>query len=358
MPPVGDRSFLVDVIASGSVLGMGVGDTPEQVAGRLGDSFLEDKTRSSMRRDYGLVEFFWSRMSSRGPWLSAGFTVQVHRLATDPGLRDGRWARLGPRVPFASLRADLAPLGFQCAEITVQADRPDWRRYWHAEALIAIQVARTPWTGVLRTGDVFAIHAPYTAATVAADRMRSRRQSIRDGLAHLLTLDDDGRRAWLDRRQPAAADRVNWWLYLLVVIDSRLSGSRLGDQAAGRPDWVDLRIWLMDEGVTRGLLSPGRHAADMAYFVLVMRASRAASPSLPTADEVVRACLDAIAVEPEQAIARDGDGNLTTFDRAVVLPSRQANALVSAAQWHLDALGDLELAGRLQEWMSFRHLLA
>ncbi|HTU76728.1 MAG TPA: hypothetical protein VMG38_24700 [Trebonia sp.] len=350
---MGARSFLVDVIASGSVLGMGVGDTPDQVAGRLGDSFLEDKTRSSMRRDYGLVEFFWSRMSGRGPWLSAGFTVQVHRLATEPALRDGRWGRLGPRVPFAALRSDLAPLGFQCSEITVHADRPDWRRYWNAEALIAIQVARTRWTGVLRAGDVFAIHAPHTAATVAADTMRSRRQSVRDGLAHLLSLDDAGRRAWLDRRQAAAADRVNWWLYLIVVTDSRLS-----DQPASRPEWIDLRVWLMREGLSRGMISPVRHAADMAYFVLAMRASRATSPRLPTADIVVQACLDAIGVPPERAIARDGDGRLITFDRAAVLSSRQANTLLSAAQWHLDALDDPELAGRLQDWMSFRHLLA
>jgi len=353
VPEEGDRSFLVDVVATGSILGMGVGDTPDQVAGRLGDSFLEDKTRSSMRRDYGLVEFFWSRMSGRGPWLSAGFTVQVHRLATDPGLRDGRWGRLGPRVPFASLRAELAPLGFQCADITVHADRPDWRRYWHAEALTAIQVARTTWTGVLRAGDVFAIHAPHTTATVAADQMRSRRQSIRDSLAHLLSLDDACRRDWLDRRQPGPADRLNWWLYLLVVIDSRLS-----DQAGNRPEWIDLRVWLMREGVTRGVLSAAWQAGDMAYFALAMRASRAASPSLPTADDVVTACLDAIPVEPRQAIARDGDGRLVTFDRAVVLPSRQANALLSAAQWHLEALADPELAGRLEEWMSFRHLLA
>jgi hypothetical protein len=72
----------------------------------------------------------------------------------------------------------------------VHADRPDWRRYWRAEALIAIQVARTPWTGVLKAGDIFAPHAPYTAATVAADMMRSQRQSIRDGLVRGVRLRD------------------------------------------------------------------------------------------------------------------------------------------------------------------------
>ena len=81
------------------------------------------------------------------------------------------------------------------------------------------------------------------------------------------------------------------------------------------------------------------------------------SPTLPSADDVVRACLDAIPVPPEQAIGRDDDGSLLTFDAAVLRPSRQARYLVSAAQWHLDALADQELAGRLQEWMTIRHLL-
>jgi hypothetical protein len=353
MPAVGQRDFLLDVIAAGSVLGMGVGDTPDQVAGRLGDVFMEDTTRSSMRRDYGLVEFFWSRRTASDPWLSAGFTVQVHRLATGQGVMDGPWRRLAPRIPFKGLRADLAGVGIQCTEITAEADRPDWRRYWHTEALICVQVARTPWAGGLKAGDVFAIHAPHTVATVAADKMRDRRQSIRDGLEHLLRLDGAGRQEWLDRHQPGPADRVNWWLYLMVVIDGRLR-----DQPATRPDWIDLRLWLAREATARGVFSRAQHAGDMAYFVLAMRYERTASPSLPSADDVVRACLDAIPVPPRQAIGRDDDGGLITFDRAVIAPSRQARYLVSAAQWHLDALADQELASRLEEWMTIRHLLA
>jgi len=44
-------------------------------------------------------------------------------------------------------------------------------------------------------------------------------------------------------------------------------------------------------------------------------------------------------------------------DRVALGPSRQARFLVSAAQWHLDALADQELASRLHEWMAIRHLL-
>jgi hypothetical protein len=349
---VAERNFLIDVIASGSVLGLGVGDTPDQVAGRLGDTFLEDATRLTMRRDYGLVEFFWGRRSITDPWISAGFTVQVHRLATDRSLPQGRWARMGPRVPFADLSTELTRLGIHCAEITAEADRPEWRRYWHADALVSIQVARTPWRGVLKPGDVYAIHAPHTTATVAADKLRGRHQSIRDGLDHLLRLDEAGRRTWLDTRQPAPSERLSWWLYLLLVIDGGLR-----DRPASRPRLIELRLWLTRQALARGVFSPVRHAANMAYFVLAMRIARATSPTLPSADDVVRACLDAIPVTPGQAIARDDDGSLPTIDRAVLEPSRQARFLVSAAQWHLDALADQELASRLHEWMAIRHLL-
>jgi hypothetical protein len=352
VPAADEGDFLVDVIASGSIFGMGMGDTPDQVAGRLGDRFLEDTTRLTMRRDYGLVEFFWSRRSAADPWLSAGFTVQVHRLAADPAIMDGPWGRVRQRVRFADLRAELDRLGFHCADITVQADRPGWRRYWHEEALVSIMVTRTSRAGILKAGDVFAIHAPHTAATVAADKMRSQHQSIRDGLKHLLRLGDDDRRAWLDRRQTEGADRVNWWLYLMVVIDSRLR-----DQPARRPDWIDLRVWLTREAMARGIVSPVCHAVDMAYLVLAMRQAQAASLALPSADDVVRACLDATSVPPQQAAGRDGDGHLIMFDRAVLMPSRQARFLVTAAQWHLDALADQELATRLHEWMAIRHLL-
>jgi hypothetical protein len=145
---------------------------------------------------------------------------------------------------------------------------------------------------------------------------------------------------------------VNWWLYLMVVIDSRLR-----DQPASRPGWIDLRVWLMREAVARGVFSPARFAGDMAYFVLAMRRARAASPALPSADDVVRGCLEAIGVPQEQAVGRDDDGRLITYDRSVLTPSRQARHLVNAAQWHLDALTDAELAGQILDWMVIRHLL-
>jgi hypothetical protein len=114
----------------------------------------------------------------------------------------------------------------------------------------------------------------------------------------------------------------------------------------------------MREAVARGDFSRTRHAGDMAYFVRGMRLAQVTSPGLPSADDVVRACLDAITVTPGQAVARDDDGRLMTFDRAVLLPSWRARTLVNAAQWYLDALGDEVLAGRLREWIEVRQWLA
>jgi hypothetical protein len=121
---------------------------------------------------------------------------------------------------------------------------------------------------------------------------------------------------------------------------------------------VDLRIWLMRQAVARGIFSVTRHAGDMAYFVRDMRLAQVTSPGLPAADDVVRACLDAITVTPDQAVARDDDGHLVTFDREVVLPSWRARTLVNAAQWYLDSLGDEVLAGRLGDWIAVRQCLA
>jgi hypothetical protein len=78
--PVAGLDFFVDVVVSGAVLGVGLTDTPETVAAVLGEDFVEDGERTVLRRDYGLVEFSWSRPSAAQPWHATGFTVQAHRL--------------------------------------------------------------------------------------------------------------------------------------------------------------------------------------------------------------------------------------------------------------------------------------
>jgi hypothetical protein len=136
----------------------------------------------------------------------------------------------------------LGRLGYQLKEITGAADRPDCRRFWLAESQVAVLVAATGGEGRVAAGDVWSISAPLRPESMAARDLGVGRQAVKDGLAHLLRLDDADRGAWLDRRQPAAAERANWWLYLLVVIDGQIAG-----QPGPRPEWVALKLWLLGQ---------------------------------------------------------------------------------------------------------------
>lgn len=256
------------------------------------------------------------------------------------------------RARFGDVSSGLTRLGYRLEEITEGHDRPDWRRFWLAETEVSVTVAAAPVTG-LEADDVYAVHGPYRTQAVASTAMAARRQSIRDGLEHLLRLTDDEREAWLDRRQPPAPDRVNWWLYLLLVI-----GGRIQDRPGQDPAWISLRLWLLDRGRARGVFGRVRYAEDLAYFTLRMRRSGAAYACLPSADDVVRACLSAIPVTMEQAAVRDGDGNLTTHDRTRLQRSREAKRLISAAHWHLDAVADRELVGQVRQWEEMKPYLA
>lgn len=349
--------FLVDVLASGAVLGVGVSGSPEDVTRRLGEDFTETRRRGQLYRDYGLAEFFWERPPGGDEWHPAGFALQVHRLAHAAALplpgRPG--IVLGPgehRVRFGDVSSGLARIGYRLEEITEGHDQPDWRRFWIAETEVSVTVAAAPAAG-LEDGDVYAVHAPCRAQSVAATAMSVRRQSVRDGLEHLRRLPGDEREAWLDRRQPPAQDRVNWWLYLLLVIDARIR-----DRPGPDSGWAGLRLWLLDRGRARGVFDAVRYAEDLAYFTLRMRRSGSASAYLPSPDDIVRACLSAIPVTMEQAAVRDDEGNLTIRDRSRLLRSREAKRLISAAHWHLDAVAGHELVSQVRQWEEAKSYLA
>jgi hypothetical protein len=108
---VADLDFFVDVVVSGAVLGVGLTDSPDEVARTLGGDFAEDRNRAVMRRDYGLVEFSWARRPGSGSWQATGSTVQAQgvELAVLPSADD--------IVPASSEEADAhARLG-QCTLI-------------------------------------------------------------------------------------------------------------------------------------------------------------------------------------------------------------------------------------------------
>lgn len=342
--------FFVDVAVTGAVLGVGLTDSPDEVARTLGEDFAEDRGRAVMRRDYGLVEFSWARRPGSDSWQATGFTVQAHRLASIT-VTDALVQRYGPfrrHLPFTHLSVELDRLGYQLQEITDQADA-DYRRYWLAESRISLLVATTGYQGLVDSGDVWSISAPHPPERVAARRLGGRRQSVKDGLVHLLHLDERRRRQWLDRRQPAPRERVNWWLYLLLVIDQQLH-----DQSGRRADWAELKLWLLRQGRARAVFSEAESAEKLAYFAAEMRRAGVELAVLPSADDIVRACLDAIPVGLNEVATLADRRDLGGLDRTQMRHCRQAKNLVSAAQRHLDEVHDRHLAAQLREWIDIK----
>ncbi|MFD7857832.1 hypothetical protein ACFV6B_26570 [Streptomyces microflavus] len=75
-------AFYVDVVTTGTMLGVGPADSPDRVTEALGPDFAENTFGSrSMCRDYGLAEFHWDSAFADRPWSGSHFTLQVHRLA-------------------------------------------------------------------------------------------------------------------------------------------------------------------------------------------------------------------------------------------------------------------------------------
>ncbi|MEU4645040.1 hypothetical protein ACIBTZ_32685 [Micromonospora sp. NPDC049460] len=80
-----------------------------------------------------------------------------------------------------------------------------------------------------------------------------------------------------------------------------------------------------------------------------MRRSGVALAVLPSADDIVRACLNAIPAGLNEVAALADRRHLNGLDRTQMRHSRQSKNLVSAAQWHLDHVQDEHLAAHLRE---------
>jgi hypothetical protein len=135
-------------------------------------------------------------------------------------------------------------------------------------------------------------------------------------------------------------------LYLLLV-----TGGQIAGQPAQHREWVQLSLWLLDVGHVRGVFTDAHYAEKRAFFALDMRRAAAIDADLPSADDIVRACLQAIQLTPEQAAIRQPGQDLASIDPGLIRASRQAKNLVSAAQWHLDLVADEQLAGQLRDWI-------
>lgn len=177
-------AFYVDVVTTGTVLGLRPTDSPDRVTEVLGSNFGGNVFGDcTMCRDYGLAEFFWDRASADHPWSGHHFTLQVHRLAhrgrtlalTNDTLRV-RYGRFTPRLRFAKLQRLLEHRGLPLLEIPDPANAPYYRTFWQPDSQVAVSVIGThgeySTPDDLRVGDVYSIQAPVTADEVEWRRAR------------------------------------------------------------------------------------------------------------------------------------------------------------------------------------------
>ncbi|MFE0452784.1 hypothetical protein ACFW2D_16130 [Streptomyces sp. NPDC058914] len=170
-------AFYVDVVTTGTMLGVGPADSPEHVTDILGPDFAENTSGNlSMCRDYGLAEFYWHRASADHPWSGHHVTLQVHRLAhrdrtlVNDTLR-ARYGRFTPRLRFDKLHRLLQRRGVPLLEIPeVPVNAPYYRTFWQPDSQVAVSVIRahgeysTPEK--LKVGDVYKIHTSMAAEEV------------------------------------------------------------------------------------------------------------------------------------------------------------------------------------------------
>ncbi|MFK4066760.1 hypothetical protein [Streptomyces sp. NPDC029674] len=159
-------AFYMDVIASGTVLGAKPTDSPDQVTAILGSGFAENSFGDqSMWRDYGMVEFFWSRESRDHPWVGHHFTLQVHRLSwggsTVNRVLRARYGRFDRHLQFDKLERLLAKRAVHM-EAVPDSNAPAHTLHWQPASQVSVTVCRSPEMrarrrGGARIGDVYAV---------------------------------------------------------------------------------------------------------------------------------------------------------------------------------------------------------
>ncbi|WP_086827090.1 hypothetical protein [Allokutzneria sp. NRRL B-24872] len=144
-------------------------------------------------------------------------------------------------------------------------------------------------------------------------------------------------------------ERVRRWARLLDQVDTRLR-----DRADGRVDWVRLKLTLIRKGRAMEVYSASEAAVRTAAFVAELHREGIAdevAEVLPSAEELVRACLAEIPIPPERVLTR---GVLDDLDVDAIRTSRQAKILVEAAEQHRARLRDGRLAAELRSWSSLK----
>ncbi|MEU0784081.1 hypothetical protein ABZ341_21185 [Streptomyces sp. NPDC006173] len=174
-------AFYIDVIASGTVLGAKPTDSPDQVTAILGSDFAENSPGGlSMWRDYGMVEFFWTRESRDHPWEGHHFTLQVHRLSWSGSMVNevirARYGRFDRHLDFDKLERLAARRGVRM-EAVPDANAPAFTLHWQPVSHVSAKVCRSAEKrgrrrGGARRGDVYALSSSTSPEQVAWYRTR------------------------------------------------------------------------------------------------------------------------------------------------------------------------------------------
>ncbi|MEV4808113.1 hypothetical protein AB0K18_49715 [Nonomuraea sp. NPDC049421] len=153
--------FYAQVATAGTILGIGVGSTPDQVESILGADFLDDRQRGLLRRDYGLLEFAFY---PGAVWECRAVSVQVHRLQWDDGdmipviLRD-RFGEFSSQIKMSALEGRIGKLGCHVIAMPSGADL-DFKRLIVQESGVEIIVSNAQLhgeSGFAISGDVWSI---------------------------------------------------------------------------------------------------------------------------------------------------------------------------------------------------------
>ena len=116
-----------------------------------------------------------------------------------------------------------------------------------------------------------------------------------------------------------------------------------------------MKLWLLRQGRSRAVFTPAECAMKIAYFAAdVRRTAPHLAVALPSADEVVRACLEAAPVGLAEVALLDDRRDLRRLDHTRMRHARQARNLVCAAQQHHDHVDDEDLAAQLRQWLTVK----
>ncbi|MDT0613391.1 hypothetical protein [Streptomyces lancefieldiae] len=108
-----DLDFYAHVATSCDVFGTGIGSSPAAWEATVGPDYLDDPSKGTLRRDYGLVELSFS--NTEGPMSCFGISVQVHRLIhglSVPASLAGEYGEFAPRARFADMQVAIQALGY------------------------------------------------------------------------------------------------------------------------------------------------------------------------------------------------------------------------------------------------------